>query len=375
MSTKFSFVGDTADETARSLSFIDMSTWDTTPVPPREWAVRERIPLQQPTLLSGEGAAGKTIVELQLCVAQVLGRDWLGSMPEPGPAIYLGAEDTDDELRRRLTDIARHYGATFADLVANGLYVKSFAGEDMLLGIPDRHGKIEPTPLFESLLVIAREIQPKHIGLDTAADVFGGNENDRTQVRQFVGMLRKLAIASNGAVVLLSHPSLQGINSGTGLSGSTGWHNSVRARAYLTKVEDEDSASTRDVRQLSFMKNNYGPVADRMIIRWRDGVFVPEPKLGSLEQVAANAKIDSLFLDLLDRFTKQGRAVNDRNGITYAPTLFAQEPDAKEAGARKDALADAMRRLFADDRIHIAEFGRPSRPNFRLVSGPTPNAV
>lgn len=370
MTSNFRIVDD--DALSRPISFIDMSTWDRTPAPPREWAVRERIPLQQPTLLSGEGDVGKTIVELQLCVSHVLGRDWLGSMPEPGPAIYLGAEDTDDELRRRLTDIARHYGTTFADLEANGLYVKSFAGEDMLLGIPDRHGKIEPTPLFESLLVIAREIQPKHIGLDTAADVFGGNENDRTQVRQFVGMLRKLAIVANGSVVLLSHPSLAGINSGSGLSGSTGWHNSVRARAYLTKVEGDDSTSTRDVRQLSFLKNNYGPIADKMIIRWRDGVFVPEPKLGSLEQIAANGKIDNLFLDLLDRFTKQGRTVNDRNGITYAPTLFAHEPDAREAGVRKHALADAMRRLFADNRIHVAPFGRPSRPAFRLVSGPAP---
>ena len=75
------------------LPFIDMLPWDSAPAPPRPWAVTDRIPINQPTLFSGEGAAGKTLVELQLCVAHVTGRDWLGGLPEPGPAIYYGAED------------------------------------------------------------------------------------------------------------------------------------------------------------------------------------------------------------------------------------------------------------------------------------------
>src|SRR2546426_8451583 len=73
--------------------FIDMSSWDTVPVPPRDWAVLDRIPLRQTTLFSGEGAVGKSIVLLQLSSAHVLARDWLGTMPEPGAAIYLDAED------------------------------------------------------------------------------------------------------------------------------------------------------------------------------------------------------------------------------------------------------------------------------------------
>jgi len=37
-------------------------------------------------------------------------------------------------------------------------------------------------------------LKPKHIGIDTSADVFAGNANDRAQVRQFISLLRKLAI-------------------------------------------------------------------------------------------------------------------------------------------------------------------------------------
>ena len=59
---------------------------------------------------------------------------------------------------------------------------------------------------------------------------FPGNEIDRRQTRQFVTLLRRLAIDANAAVVLISHPSLTGIASGSGLSGNTAWHNSTRAR-------------------------------------------------------------------------------------------------------------------------------------------------
>ena len=98
------------------------------------------------------------------------------------------------------------------------------------------------------------------IALDTAADMFGGNENDRSQVRQFIGLLRGLAITANAGVLLASHPSLSGITTDSGLSGSTGWHNSVRSRLYFkaAKAAEGDKANP-DLRELEVRKNNYGP--------------------------------------------------------------------------------------------------------------------
>jgi hypothetical protein len=78
--------------------------------------------------------------------------------------------------------------------------------------------------------------QPAVVILDTLADLFPDNENDRAQARQFVGMLSAIAIKYKCAVILLAHPSPAGLNNGTGTSGSTGWNNSVRSRLYLTRV-------------------------------------------------------------------------------------------------------------------------------------------
>src|SRR5262245_14229366 len=87
------------------LPFIDMSTWDEVPAPPRHWLGHDRSPRRQPTILSGHGEAGKSTLLLQLLCATVLGRDWIGLLPEPGPAIYFGAEEEEDELHRRFEPI------------------------------------------------------------------------------------------------------------------------------------------------------------------------------------------------------------------------------------------------------------------------------
>jgi RecA-family ATPase len=354
------------------LPFINISEWDSEPVPTRQWAVADRIPLRQPTLFSGEGAIGKTLIALQLSVAHVTARDWLKTIPEPGSVIYVGAEDDTDELHRRLADICAHYNVRFADLTGN-LHLLSFAGKDALLGIAGRDGIVKATSLFERLHRAARDKQPKLIVLDTVSDIFVGNENDRAQVRQFVALLRRLAIDTNAAVLVLSHPSLTGINSGTGLSGSTGWHNSVRARMYLKVAATEDGEEPApELRELQFMKNNYGPLAERILLRWRNGVFVPEPGTGSLEKAAAEAKAENAFLDILARFNRQERNVSDKSGPTFAPALFAQEAEAKTTRIRKPALVDAMRRLFAANRIHLETYGKPSRPFKRLVPGAQP---
>jgi RecA-family ATPase len=352
------------------LPFIDIAAWDGAPVPSREWAVPDRFPLRQPALLSGEGAVGKTILLLQLCVAHVLGRDWVGALPTPGPALYLGAEDDDDELHRRLADIAAHHGARFADLSPD-LHMLSFAGKDAILGTPNRNGIIEPTPLFKRLHEAAQKIRPKLIGLDTSADIFAGNENDRAQVRQFVALLRRLGIDANASVLVCSHPSLTGINSGSGLSGSTGWHNSVRARAYFkAAVTEAGEEPDPNLRELQFMKNNYSPIADRVLLRWCNGVFVPAPAVGSIEKLAAERKAEEVFLLLLQRFNRQERNVNDKKGTSYAPALFSDEPEAKTDKLKNEALASAMRRLFVANKIHVEPYGRPSRPASRLIFGP-----
>jgi RecA-family ATPase len=172
-------------------------------------------------------------------------------------------------------------------------------------------------------------------------------------------MLRGLAIEANAALAILAHPSLSGISSGSGMSGSTAWHNSVRARAYLTHAQTEKGEEPNpDLRELIFKKNNYGPVAERILLRWERGVFVPEAGCSSLEKLAADQRVDQRFLQLLAQFTQQGRNLSHKqNANSFAPKMFAQEKGADGKKISESAFEGAMTRLFAANKIHVESYG------------------
>jgi RecA-family ATPase len=353
---------------AQPIKFMDMRDWDDEPPPQREWAVRDRIPLRQVTLFSGEGGTGKTILLLQLLCSTVLARDWIGSLPQPGPVIYLGAEDEEDELHRRLHSIAAHYDEPFSEMILNGFYGSSYAGEEMTLARFDRNGNIEPTLRYNRLLEQACDIRPVIVALDTLSDIFGGNENDRVQVSAFIGLLRKLAMDANCAVIINSHPSQAGSNSGTGLSGSTAWHGKVRGRMYLRAANENEGGGDPDLRVLDFKKNQYGPLGDSILLRYKNGIFVPEPRGGSLDPQIAAQRAEQVFLTLLDRFTREGRNVTDKKGTSYAPAHFAKEQEAKAVNLNNKSLEEAMLRFFTQGKIRVVTEGPPSKLRTRMVA-------
>jgi hypothetical protein len=150
------------------------------------------------------------------------------------------------------------------------------------------------------------------------------------------------------------------------MSGNTAWFNSVRAQLYLkpATTADGDKPDT-ELRELESKKSNYGPLANPTLLRWKVGVFVVEPGEGSLQRMAANSKVDELFLKLLGRFNEQDRSVSINVSRSYAPTMFAAQDEAK--GTAKRALASAMQRLLDAGIIRNEAFGPPSRRRSRLV--------
>jgi hypothetical protein len=256
------------------LSDVDVVGMKGKEVPVQRWAVKDRIPVGYVTLLSGHGAAGKSLLALQLCAAHVTSKPWIGHAVRPGPVMFVDAEDGVGVVHKRLADILRHYGSDFDQLV--DLHLISLLGQDAVLAEANRSGKIEPTPLYRELLTRAGDIKPVLIVLASSADMFAGNEIDRTQVRQFISLLGRVAIVADGSVMLISHPSVAGMQNDSGFSGCTAWHNSVRSRLYLKGVDRKrDEEPTSDRRVLEFRKNQYGPVADEIVLQFQDGLFVP----------------------------------------------------------------------------------------------------
>jgi RecA-family ATPase len=341
-----------------------------TPAPPRRWLVERFIPAAEVTMLGGDGGTGKTTLGLQLCAACIGGGDWIGLTVNRCNVLYVSAEDPEDEIHFRLEQITGHLTISTEEL--RGFKLIDLAGKDATIATFEKNGLIKPTPLFNDINRAAREHNAGCIIFDAVADFFGGNENERREVRAFIGLLRGLAIELNAAVIIIAHPSVDGIKTGRGYSGSTHWNNSVRSRLYFTEPEKEDGAPPiPDLRMIELAKSNRARRGEQINVMWMDGCFVRVTP-GAVENLTNAAQAEELFLRLLSKRNKQGMHVSPHRSASYAPTELAKDPGSKGFG--KTALERAMHRLLDKGKIRVTSYGPPSRRTQRLEVNTEPKS-
>jgi RecA-family ATPase len=340
------------EETATLEAFMTVADFADDEPPEREWLVDNLIPASGLTMLSGDGAVGKTLLLLELGAAVAHPTwHWLGRPTKHGRALGVFCEDDWDELHRRLVAIAAHMRCELEEL--SGFGVQSRVGEDNLLMTFDRERRGSATAFFDELHAAALAFRADLIVIDSLHDVFAGNELDRGVARQFTATLNGLGNELNAAVVLSAHPSRAGMAAGDGLSGSTGWNNGPRQRLLLRRPDDP-TADERD-RVLLAVKTNYSGMGNGIALEWRDGVIAP--KGGAADPFG---EADRVFLDCLDAATGEGRLVTDspRAG-NFAPRVFAGMAQGRGVGERR--LGQAMERLFAAGKIRMADERKKNR--------------
>jgi RecA-family ATPase len=326
--------------------------WHGKPTPRRQWCVEGLIPQANVTMLYGDGGLGKTLLAMQLQVAGALGAPWLDMQMEPIKSLGFYCEDDTDELHRRMVDISSHYDCALDKLGTVNLVDR--VGEDNILVQFGKNDIGKTTGLYDELTTQALDLSVQLVVLDSLHDLFGGDEIKRTHARQFIGFLQRLALKINGAVLVCAHPSVAGMNHGTGTSGSTAWNNAVHSRLYLTGLEDKDAAAD-NIRVLKNVKANYGPRGNGIEITWRDGVFVRNTPSDDPYGQAAQ-----VFLQCLNKVATEGRyASRSTNSPEYAPRIFSRMPQAK--GVTKKNLEAAMQQLFAQGRIAVVNRQKPNR--------------
>ena len=249
--------------------FSPAATWEGRQSQPISWMVENAFIRGTVAILAGDGGLGKSLLLQQLITASAFGMPWLGMATVPSRSLAVFCEDDMDELHRRQERINAHYGVRMNEL--EPVMMESRPGRDCTLMQFERWGaNAKRTIMFDQLTHAAKQHKASIVILDTLADVFNGNEIDRNQPRTFIRALRKLALEIQGVVILTQHPSVEGMNSGSGRSGSTGWHNSVRSRLYLTKPKGDGPS---DERHLKTMKQNAGKFGGHVSVTWKDGVF------------------------------------------------------------------------------------------------------
>ncbi|MBN8520652.1 MAG: AAA family ATPase [Alphaproteobacteria bacterium] len=357
--------------------FVNPSTLEGFTPPPREWFVEGLIPHKTVTLLSGDGGLGKSLLALQLLTSAVTGKPWLGMKTMKCNSFGLFCEDSDEELWRRLHSITNAYGVSMLD--CDPLYWLSGIGCDPVLMnfAGSDHGSL--TDFFDKINNRLKEGHfPELIVIDTASDVFAGDENKRIHTRNFINRcLNKLAQDMEATVILTSHPSRAGMLDGSGISGSTAWNNSVRSRLYLTRPQDDKNKKSNR-RILQVMKSNYGSTEHELEIEWRNGVFTPIQNTIGQNPHDREINDEAAYLFALAKLHQRGlRALVQKNQPNYGPSLMKTMQEAK--GISKARLEEAQDRLMNKEVIANVEDseGPKSRRKWQIqiINSDTANEI
>ena len=216
--------------------------------------------------------------------ALAVGKSFLGVELKSSSTYAVMCEDDYDEIWRRQAAINSLYGINMQDL--SKVRIVSRIGQDNLLINFDNSNNIRYTEFYNKLLSDIVEHNPDLVILDTAADMFSGNENNRLHVRQFIqNACGHIARVTDSAVLLCAHPSESGIQRGNGSCGSTAWNNTVRSRWYLKYADNANE------RILSRVKANYSENGRQKHLEWQNGAFIWIDIKQTKDTKAASSKV------------------------------------------------------------------------------------
>ena len=171
----------------------------------------------------------------------------------------------------------------------------------------------------------------------------------------------------NASVLLLTHPSLEGIRSGSGLSGSTAWHNSVRARCVFNF--SETGWQRRRARSIGpacagVAEKQLRPTArDRHAALEGRRVGGRGRRADTLEQQLRWRNIDAMFSTAArTQSTSSDLSPTSRASTMRRPNLpTASRCETPSRASARNELENAMDRLFDSRRIMRNSRDPPSR--------------
>lgn len=232
------------------------------------------MPCGYAVLLAGHGGAGKSSIALHFAVCAAADVPFFGQEIQRRRVLYLSCEDRQNILHWRLERICRYAGVDMAAL-KGWLNVLDLVGHDAILWNRHPQTGFALTPAFGRLAEAMRQTEAELLVVDGVSDTFGGNENARPEVKSYVNALVSLIPPDSGSVLIVGHvPKTSATNPSTneGYSGSTGWHNSVRARWYLypetEAAEDSDRLQRTGSLLLELQKSNLGKLDGEMRFTW-----------------------------------------------------------------------------------------------------------
>lgn len=238
------------------------------PSPAPHYIWKDYVPRGVVTLLGAHGGAGKSTIALMLGVCAALGKALFGVPTLECKTLFVSLEDSERVVRHRLAGICRALEVD-PQILDGRLIIVDGTQNPELFVFDDRSSPGVTTSTF---LTLKEMVKSEGVGLviiDNASDAFGGDEIQRRQVRGFIRIFGQFEEPENIGVLVLVHVDKNTSRygkaaGGEGYSGSTAWHNSVRSRLFLIRLED-------DTLRLEHQKANLSKMRGPLMLQWLEG--------------------------------------------------------------------------------------------------------
>lgn len=247
----------------------------------REWLIPNWLPANTVTMLTGQGGAGKSWLTLQTLCQIACGFDGAFLNPDyeipkkaeyddseasdPKHILFATYEDEPEEINRRLHALASRF-KWIADSLATiyqHLHIVDMRKVGSVWG-PERDKHISVLggllEAGENLRDLCEKNKARLLVMDPLSGAFGGNENDRTAVYDFVADYRGWCDDARCAMLLIGHLPKSAEGKAAGFSGSTAWEASARSMWMLSKQNAGDSKNPEEYWALVHTKSNYAPL-------------------------------------------------------------------------------------------------------------------
>jgi hypothetical protein len=379
-----------------NLGDVTLEWWapiDEAQLPPREWIYGKHY---QRGVISGTiapGGSGKTSLCMVEAIAMATCRNLLGEQPVERVRVwYHNAEDTQDEVNRRVVAICKHFKIPQEELT--GWFIATSCEKfDLRVARGINELKVEE----KTVEAIADKIHTLKVDVsivDPLVNVHEVTEDHNTKMAAVAGLFRSIAQGENCAIEFTQHTRKMpaGVNGdyvGADARGASAWRDALRSQRVINIMAKDEAARNaipEHERSLYFhvdvgKANNARPREPA----WRrihsidlangDNVGVVEPwnapnssAEGDPEVAERQKVVGELFLAFLDQFTLQGRMVNSKpRGEYHAPRLFAAQDEAKKGRFSVQDFTAAMDRLFKQRRIRIADATTRSDRNLQKI--------
>jgi hypothetical protein len=278
-----------APSAGKSPLWVDGLPFNAAAIPRRPWAVPGYLMRGSVTVLSGQGAGGKSSLVVRWTVNLAAG-EALGQFAPTGPmrVVNYNTEDDRDEQQRRYSaalKASNHGPEVLQHIIRCG-------PEDVgtLFERDPVTGRITPTAPMAQLEELCVTTEADVLFCDPLAELHNAEENDNTAMRAVVAAFRSLAKRLNIAVVILHHDRKG--NSAPGdmdrVRGASAISGAVRVMLTLTTMTEEEAdklgiapQERRRHFRIDGAKSNYAPTQEAEW--WRLAAY----EIENGEQIAA----------------------------------------------------------------------------------------